>query len=274
MDGPSTRDDLPRVENDATTGKVPVRPRLSLTLPPPRRSTWSLVASVLLHVALVAALVLARWRGLLSWQEIPPPGSDEAVLARGGGGGGGVRMVALPAYQAPRSTSPVPPPPPVPAPEPVVVQPEPQLLPPAEVVPSPPPDSTVRSASAGQGGTGAGGGSGSGIGTGRGSGTGPGSGGGTGGGEGTGSGKARPPEPRQLILPPLDYPEAMRGRTIAVTFWVNTDGTVERVTVEPEIGDRGFERKLIAVMRNYRFRPARSAEGTPIPGTTTISVTF
>jgi TonB family protein len=66
----------------------------------------------------------------------------------------------------------------------------------------------------------------------------------------------------------------MRGRTIAVTFWVNTDGTVERVTVEPEIGDRGFERKLIAVMRNYRFRPARSAEGTPIPGTTTISVTF
>ncbi|MBS1241264.1 MAG: hypothetical protein H6R40_691 [Gemmatimonadetes bacterium] len=275
MDGPPGPDDLLMVKNDPITEPAPARRPLSLTLPRPRRSAWSLVASLLLHLALVGALVLARWRGLLSWQEIPPPGSEEAGRARGGGGGGGgIIMVALPAYQAPQPATPVPPPAPVPPPEPVLAQPQPQPAPPPQAVPTTSQDSTAVAASAGLGGPGSGGGSGTGVGTGRGAGTGPGSGGGTGGGEGAGSGKARPPEPRQLILPPLDYPEGMRGRTVAVTFWVNTDGAVERVAVAPEIGDRGFERKLIAVMRNYRFRPARSAEGMPIPATITISVTF
>jgi TonB family protein len=66
----------------------------------------------------------------------------------------------------------------------------------------------------------------------------------------------------------------MRGRTIAVTFWVATDGRVERVALEPEIEDKGFAKKLAEVMRNYRFRPARAPDGQIIPGTTTVSVTF
>jgi TonB family protein len=66
----------------------------------------------------------------------------------------------------------------------------------------------------------------------------------------------------------------MRGRTVAVTFWVATDGRVERVALDPEPEDRGFGRKLSDVMRNYRFRPARSADGQVIAGTTTVSVTF
>lgn len=66
----------------------------------------------------------------------------------------------------------------------------------------------------------------------------------------------------------------MRGQTIAVTFWVGTDGRVERVAMEPEIQDGGFAKKFAEVMRNYRFRPARGPDGTVIPGTTTVSVTF
>lgn len=83
-----------------------------------------------------------------------------------------------------------------------------------------------------------------------------------------------PPEPRQVILPPLDYPRSMRGRTVAVTFWVRVDGRVERVELAPEIDDRGFAKKFVEVMRNYRFRPARSADGVAVAGTTTVSVTF
>jgi TonB family protein len=66
----------------------------------------------------------------------------------------------------------------------------------------------------------------------------------------------------------------MRGRTIAVTFWVGTDGRVQRVVLDPGIDDRGFERRFVDVMRNYRFRPARSPDGSPIPGTTTVTVSF
>jgi len=83
-----------------------------------------------------------------------------------------------------------------------------------------------------------------------------------------------PPFPRQLILPPTDYPRNLRGLTVAVTFWVAADGRVERVALEPKPDDRGFAKRLIEVMMHYRFRPARSADGLPIPGTTTVSVSF
>jgi TonB family protein len=69
-------------------------------------------------------------------------------------------------------------------------------------------------------------------------------------------------------------PKELRGLTIAVTFMVRADGRVADVTFAPEPADRGFGRKLEEVMRNYRFRPARSADGLPVAGTTTISLTF
>ncbi|HEX9165548.1 MAG TPA: energy transducer TonB [Gemmatimonadales bacterium] len=249
----------------------PARP-LSLLLPPPRRSGWPGVASVLLHFVLVGLLVFAQWRGLAAWQEAAREGPDPA--RRGGGGGGGsIHVVTMPAYRAPqaaRSEPPVPPPAPVP------------VTPPAEVVPPVAPEPVVTApvvdsssaASPGRGGTGSGGGAGSGTGTGQGSGTGPGSGSGSGGGVGTGSGRAVPPEPRQLILPPLDYPKAMRGRTVAVTFWVNVEGRVERVVLDQPLDDRGFQKKFVETMRNYRFRPARGPDGQAVPGTTTVTVTF
>lgn len=77
-----------------------------------------------------------------------------------------------------------------------------------------------------------------------------------------------------MILPPLNFPKVMRGRTIAVTFHVGVDGKVTAVDIDPEIPDKGFAKKFEAVMLDYRFRPARSATGELVAGLTTVSVTF
>jgi hypothetical protein len=83
-----------------------------------------------------------------------------------------------------------------------------------------------------------------------------------------------PPEPRQLIVPPFDYPRSMRGLSVDVNFFVRADGRVERVVFIPEIPDRAYAKKLEDVMRAYRFRPARSAEGLPVAGNTVVRVSF
>ncbi|MBA2291607.1 MAG: energy transducer TonB, partial [Gemmatimonadales bacterium] len=114
---------------------------------------------------------------------------------------------------------------------------------------------------------------GTGQGTGTGSGTGAGSGGGTGGGAAAGS-RGTDPVSRQLMLPPLDSPKSLRGRTVAVTFVVSAEGRVLDIAVVPPIADRGFSRKFDEVMRAYRFYPARDPSGAAVPGTTTVDVTF
>lgn len=82
------------------------------------------------------------------------------------------------------------------------------------------------------------------------------------------------PEPRQLVLPPPDSPKSLRGQRVNVTFFVSVEGRVERVAVAPEISDGSFARKFDETMRNYRFRPARSPQGAPVPGSVTITVSF
>lgn len=76
------------------------------------------------------------------------------------------------------------------------------------------------------------------------------------------------------MLPPADYPKDLRGRQVEVTFYVTADGQVEHIAVAPEIRDGGFARRFAEAMRNYRFRPARSPAGAPVPGTTTVTVFF
>jgi hypothetical protein len=66
----------------------------------------------------------------------------------------------------------------------------------------------------------------------------------------------------------------MRGTTIQVTFFVLADGRVDHVVFGEEIPDRGYAKKLEGAMRAYRFRPARSPQGQPIPGHTTVSISF
>jgi TonB family protein len=75
-------------------------------------------------------------------------------------------------------------------------------------------------------------------------------------------------------LPPPDPPKSLRGRQVAVTFFVAADGRVERVAMAPGISDGDFARKFDETMRNYRFRPARSPEGASVPGSVTITVSF
>ncbi len=101
-----------------------------------------------------------------------------------------------------------------------------------------------------------------------GGGAGPGAGGG---GEG---GATRPPELRDLAFPFDEPPRKLRGASLDVTFWVRADGRVERYEVYPEISDRDYARKFDEVIRSFRFTPARAADGTRVPGTTTVTFTL
>jgi TonB family protein len=241
-------------------------PAPALALPKPRRSPGAALLSFLLHVAIVL-LVLAPWgRELVEALSL-----GRLNAAAGGGGGGGNReaYISLPANKPPAAA--VTPAPAVTTTPPVV---EPAPVP--EPVAAPTPDTQVVASGANQGndtvpgsGPGAGGGTGGGTGGGNGPGTGTGTGPGNGGGEG---GQARPPELRQLIALPADRPKDLRGTSVRVTFWVDSDGKVNRVNLEPEIHDRGFSNRLLEVMRNYRFRPARGPDGSAVPGTYTITL--
>lgn len=230
---------------------------------------WAFALALGLHLALFAFLASDRGR---AWVRTLAPGAVVAPERGGGGGNGGrereVAYISLPAPPAPRPV--------VPPKIPVVSRPEPvpAVLPP---VAPPAPDTThvavAASAESPPEGAGA-----SGTGAGAGGGTGGGTGGGVGRGAGPGAGGegglGTAPEPRQLVLPPGDYPKDLRGRRVDVTFFVGADGRVERIAVDPEIRDGGFARRFEEAMRNYRFRPARSPEGQPVPGTTTVTVFF
>jgi len=154
----------------------------------------------------------------------------------------------------------------------------PTAIPAPEVQPVPAPvDTTPRPPAAsetGGAGGGSGGGTGGGIGPGSGAGSGPGSSGSGAAAPDSARGGARPPEPRQVILPPFDYPRSMRGISTDVNFFVLADGRVDHVVFVPEIPDRAYAKKLEDAMRSYRFRPARSADGQAVAGIAIIKVSF
>ncbi len=199
-----------------------------------------------------------------------------AFVERVGGGGGGGTGGAI-AFIMPPAAPPAPPPEVVvPAVTPIVV---PQVVPtPEPVIELPPvaiptPAASGAAGSAGSGG-GSGGGQGTGQGPGAGAGAGPGSGGGAGGGAGGGGREGAPPTSRTFIVPPIDAPRSLRGRTVDVTFHVDVSGRVSDVDVVPPISDRGYARKFDEAMRGFRFRPARDGDGNPVAGVVTMSVTI
>lgn len=250
--------------------RSPVSPRVVIPVPR-RRTAWAFGLALGLHLALAAFLVSDTGR---AWVRALAPGAVTLAQRGGGGAGGreqGVAYISLPAAPAPR---------PVASPQrsQVVPRPEPAALVPAPVVPPATDTAQVTAPPAATAGEIAGAGAGAGAGPGAGGGEGGGTGGGVGVGKGPGAdgggGGETAPEPRQLVLPPADYPKDMRGRRVEVTFYVAADGRVERISVAPEIRDGGFARKFEEAMRNYRFRPARSPEGTPVPGITTVTVFF
>jgi TonB family protein len=64
----------------------------------------------------------------------------------------------------------------------------------------------------------------------------------------------------------------MRGRTVRVHFWVNAQGKVTRVQVDPEIKDAAYRQQFLAMMREYTFNPARRVDGTPVEGELTMPI--
>jgi protein TonB len=252
---------------DDHAGAPSGRVRVSASFPePPRRGAIATLVSVLLHAALIYLAIR------VSAVIVEPRGGDFAeafqqFMAGGGGGGGkGGTFIAVTPPAAP-TVVPVEAPPVVTPVE--VPAPKPEVSTPTEI---PPPSAGAASAGAGSGG-GNGGGTGTGTGTGTGSGVGPGSGGGTGGGVGTGR-AGMPPEPRSLMIPPLDSPKSLRGKTAEVVFVISAEGRVENFTVTPAIADKGFAKKFDEVMRGYRFRPARDADGNAVASTFTYTFTF
>jgi len=251
----------PLPDADAPQRDVRVRASLPTTS---RRSRLAPLISFVIHLTLI--LLAIRLTAEVALPQRSPIG-DAIDMVLGGGGGGGQSGVAFDH-----------PPPPPPSPEPVpVVQPKPTVIPPPEPVQQAIPAPVIEPAPAAPGatggtGSGTGGGNGSGTGIGAGSGQGPGSGGGSGGGNGNGLGSK--PDPRQLIIPPLDSPKQLRGKTVEVTFTVGPDGRVIDIAVDPPISNRGYAKRFDDAMRDYEFRPARDAGGKAIQGVVMIAVTF
>lgn len=210
-----------------------------------------MIVSALVHSAILALLL----RHAALWVQA---GGGEAGPLGGGGGGtdAPVRFVELassPAQKQPTPAAPVPvPAAPIPVPE----------LTPTDVIPQDVPVAaalaTPDSASA-SGTDGTGGGSGPGSGGGVGAGTGTGVGNDSGPGRGGDAAYITPPDPRTVLLPADCY----KGR-YTVRFWVEADGSVSRVAVEPPPKNGGCRREVQDKMMGYQFHPARTRDGRAV----------
>jgi hypothetical protein len=87
-------------------------------------------------------------------------------------------------------------------------------------------------------------------------------------------GTGRAPQLRHQVIPPDNPPKALRGVDLHVTFWVDEDGRVVRVAVDPEIQDHKFAEKFTESMLSYRFRPALGPDGRAVASTSTQVVSY
>jgi len=234
---------------------------------------WA-AASIALHTGLLWLVIWAHGRG--GDQTAPSDAPGWMGRLPGGGGGGSVAVLLdEPVPQAPaRARVPQVPPPPTPVPEPQVPPPEPQPVPAesATVAAEVASDTRSRDAvqNAGPGESGAGGGRGGGQGPGQGTGIGSDSGPGVGGDEGT----VFPPKPRYAILPPIPYPNSLKGQTVMVRFWIDASGRVTKLALETPVKDGGYRSKLLAALYEYTFEPARTRGGRKVDGQLVIPITL
>jgi periplasmic protein TonB len=246
--------------------------RPPLGLPLRRDGRWGDIVSLVVHALIVLLVLAPLFEHDVKLVAMMGAGGAGPV----GGGGGGHRgtggqdlgerlrffstapapQPASPPLASPQPAKPVIPPPPAP--------PEPQLPVVAAVdVPALPTTAPVVGTGGGTGndgtggtGPGTGGGVGTGIGTGKGSGAGPGS-----GGEG---GKIYPATSDYAIMPLMDKPASVRGKKLKLSFSIDERGKVLRVEFE-STGDRSYDKQLRAKLLEYRFRPAHTLDGTPVP---------
>jgi outer membrane biosynthesis protein TonB len=199
---------------------------------------WSLLASLLLHVAL-----LLLFRQAAAVPDVPSKAAGEDANDASAAAGGGMEIIALRIVTPPpvAEVKPKPPAPvPVPTPRPVPVRPrEPSS------VPSPLPGTEV-SANEGRGRE---------VGPGTETGTGRGD---AGTGE-SGTDRVTAPSPRGLILPPSDRPGRVRGREISVYVFVTERGIVEpdSTRLAPGSGDAKFDARLRRQAAEWVFNPAQ-----------------
>lgn len=193
-------------------------------------------------------------------------GGENGPLGGGGGGSDAVaRFVELPSNASPPSVPhpvPVPVAVPDPVPEPVPSEPVPPDVTPPETQSVAVTDSSQAS---GTGGTGTGVGPGTGGGTGAG--TGPGVGNDSGPGRGGDAAYITPPDPRTVILPADCY----KGR-YTVRFWVEADGSVSRIVVEPPPKSGACRREVQQRMMGYQFHPARTRDGRAVAAVTQVQL--
>lgn len=210
-------------------------------------------AAIATVVHVVIALLMF-WKGAEALLELGAGGAGP----RGGGGGGG-RSVAtfftLPATAGPQAVD-VPPPPTV-----VVNQLTIPVVKVEDLAHIEVPNQDMSAATPIGSGQGTTGGPGSGPGTGGGTGTGTGTGTGSADGPGTGGegGYIFPANPLGIILPA----SCARGR-FAVRFWVEVDGRVSRVEVDPPPRDAGCRKEMSDRMMGYKFRPATTRDGQAV----------
>jgi protein TonB len=253
---------------------MPRQPQVpELRLPRTRQSpVGGTVFSLAFHGLIVFLVV---WTGRqVAQEEFLTAGGYGPEGGGGGGGGSRVQYVELPPYMAsaaPARSEESPTPEieiPIPRPELRDIPQETRHIrvtrPTGPVVPA---QAIGRGPGSGGGtgaGTGSGGGVGSGSGTGVGSGTGPGSGG--------DGGNAYAPRSRQMLLPP-EAPPSIKGREFKVRFWIDERGRVQRIEVEPRIPDASYRREFHERMRQFRFYPARDADGNAIPSYYDVRIT-
>lgn len=241
------------------------RPQVpELRLPRTRQSALGgTVTSLALHGVLVLLVV---WTGRqVSEGEFRAAGGLGAVGGGGGGGGSEVRYVELQPYLTSsgpaRSEEPQTRAVELPIPRPALkeIPTETRQIrtarPTARVIPA----QAIGRGSGSGGGDGAGTGSGGGVGSGQGAGVGSGAGPGTGG----AGGEAYGPRSRQMLLPP-EAPSSVKGQEFKVRFWIDERGRVTRIEVEPRIPDTSYRREFRDRMRQFRFYPARDADGNPM----------
>ena len=249
----------------------PYRPPVGLPTRGEGRGWRGLLVSVVIHAALIAALIVpALLTGVI----------DADMLTRGGdgprGGGGGGRRGAGGLSSEPERLqfvriAPTPPavtpavPPPVPPP-PTPVVPPPQATP-----PQPPPAVEAPPSPAGGAGTGADATSGNGTGTGGGTGTGTGTGSGSATGAGTGGDGADhdPPVVTNLAILPIPVPRGVRPYRMVAYFDVDEKGNAKLLTFNPS-SDGGYNRRIRDMLAEIRFRPAVRRDGTPVRDTAMI----
>jgi len=227
-----------------------------LTLSRERRGPGTLV-SVAIHGAIVAIFL---------WQSAVYLGEGGGGPGVRGGGGGRGRMRAqfftVPAYAAPRPQVDIPDPNAITLP----VMTTPVIPMDLARIAVPQPQTTGPTGPATGVGPGTGGGQGTGQGPGIGSAVGPGIGG--------DSAYILQPKPLWTTFPFGGKVPASAHGTYSVQFWVAADGRVTKVVIDPLPKDPGFRRDFMERMRDCRFLPAVTRDGTPIAAVATIKFTL